>query len=99
MSERIYSIDFVGHDGVTWTATVGEQLHGLKEPRRTRRPRSLTAPLPRPTKVGDRATVLAIFRSQTFIVVTNHLIGGNSVGSAFVNPFLAGEPIRVTRFG
>jgi len=100
LRERVYSIEFV-HDGETWTATVGEKLRGLKPPRpkRRRRPQSLDAPTPRLAKLGDPAIVLAIFRGPyTFVVVTNHRIGGWSVGSAWENPFFAGEPTEVVRF-
>jgi hypothetical protein len=83
-SKRVYSITFI-HDGVEWTATVGEQLKGFE---RGRSPRN---------RVSDPAFVLAIFPGNPYMVVTNHGIAEN-VGSEWVNPFLAGEPKSITYF-
>jgi hypothetical protein len=80
-AERIYSITF-GDDGDEWTATVGLPLAGVH--RRTGR-------------VGDPATVLAIFPGTPFMVVTDYGVR-DGVQSAFVNPFMAGQPTSVTYF-
>ena len=90
---RVYSITFV-HDGERWTATVGESLRG----KRTRTTRSRGTRVEREQSVSDPAVVLAIFAGIPYMVVTNHRIGGRRVGSAWENPFLAGEPESVTYF-
>jgi hypothetical protein len=89
---RIYSITFV-HDGEEWTATVGEALSGktLANPRS----RSKTPFYPR--SLSDPAIVLAIFPGVPYVVLTNHRMVGN-VGSAWENPFFAGQPKRITLF-
>lgn len=89
---RIYSITYI-HDGEEWTATVGEALRGktLASPRS----RSKTPFYPR--SLSDPAIVLTIFPGVPYMVVTNHRIVG-SVGSAWENPFFAGQPKRVTLF-
>jgi len=89
---RIYSITYV-HDGEEWTATVGERLHGIQ------RKTSLSQgkKIERTIQLSDPATVLAIFPGTTFMVVTNHGISGN-VGSAWENPFMAGNPKSVLYF-
>jgi hypothetical protein len=89
---RIYSIVFV-HDSEEWTATVGETLRGVRH--QTTKSQGTKSQPSHP--VGDPALVLAIFQGAPFKVVTNHRIAG-SVGSAWENPFLAGEPKSVTYF-
>jgi hypothetical protein len=91
-NERIFSITFL-HDGIEWTATVGERLHGVEK----KYTRSKGKKIERTKRVSDPALVLAIFRGSPYIVVTNHEIGGN-VGSGWVNPFMAGKPKSVTLF-
>lgn len=90
---RIYSITFV-HDGEEWTATVGESLRG----RRFCTTRSRGVKIEREQPISDPAIVLAIFAGTPYIVVTNHLLGGRNVGSAWENPFFAGQPKSVTYF-
>jgi hypothetical protein len=91
--KRVYSITFV-HDGERWTATVGESLRG----RRIRRTRSRGTRVEREESVSDPAVVLAIFAGVPYMVVTNHRLAEHRVGSAWENPFLAGEPESVTYF-
>lgn len=93
LERRIYSITYV-HDGEEWTATVGESLRG----RRFRTTRSRGVKVEREQPVSDPAIVLAIFPGVPYMVVTNHRIGGRNVGSAWENPFLAGQPKSVTYF-
>ncbi len=88
--QRIYSIKF-SRDGEQWTATVGEQLRG----ERSRKPRRRGA-VQRVETLSDRATVLAIFPGDPYIVVTNANIG--NVPSFFANPFMAGRPHGVVLF-
>ncbi len=92
LAERIYSITYL-HDGEEWTATVGESLRGISR----KITRSKGKKKERPFPVADPAIVLAIFPGVSYIVVTNHGFPRN-VGSAWVNPFLAGQPKSVTRF-
>jgi hypothetical protein len=92
LAGRIYSITYV-HDVAEWTATVGNTLRGV----RRRVTRSRGKKIERTELESDPATVLAIFPGEPFMVVTNHGIGGN-VGSAWVNPFMAGRPRSVTYF-
>ncbi len=89
---RIYSITYM-HDGTEWTATIGEHLRGMR--RITTRSRGQK--IERVQRVSDPAIVLAIFPGVPFMVVTNHRIAGN-VGSAWENPFLAGQPTDITYF-
>lgn len=92
LEERIYSITFV-HDGEEWTATVGKTLSGKTLPN----PRSRSKKPHHARKLRDPATVLAIFAGVPYFVVTNHRLAG-SVGSAWENPFLVGNPKRVIYF-
>jgi hypothetical protein len=76
-------------DGQEWIAEVGRQLRGIQINRtwRGRPGRRLT----------DSATVLVIFPESPWIVVTDAPpIGGES--SAFVNPFMAGQPTQTEYF-
>ena len=93
MSERIYSIEF-GHNGVVWTATVGERLRGIE----TVTKRSKGKKIERKIEKHDEAVVCAIFpRSPCFRVVTNHRLQ-KGTRSFWENPFMAGEPREVTYF-
>lgn len=92
LENRIYSITFV-HDGEEWTATVGEALSG----KTLSNPRSRSKAPFYPRTLSDPAIVLAIFPGVPYTVVTNHRIAG-SVGSAWENPFFAGQPKSVTLF-
>ena len=92
LSERIYSITYA-HNCEEWTATVGQQLHGVQR----RKVRSGGSSVERERSVSDPATVLAIFPGTPYVVVTNYRIAVN-VGSKWENPFMAGQPKSVIRF-
>lgn len=89
VGERIYSITFK-HDGVDWTATVGETLKGIKyvmnRGRETRQPHS------------DQATVIAIFPGTPYVVFTSKGPTFGADRSTWENPFWAGEPRTIRRF-
>ena len=89
---RIYSITYV-HDGIEWTATVGETLRGVRHKTVTSRgvKRQQTS------YASDQATVLAIFPGVPYFVVTSAELWAN-VRSGWVNPFMAGQPKSVTYF-
>lgn len=91
-SERIYSITYV-HDGEEWTATVGAPLRGTRHKIGRSHGKKVEHTIP----LSDPAIVLAIFPGVPFMVVTNHRLAGN-VGSAWENPFMAGQPRSVIRF-
>jgi hypothetical protein len=89
---RIYSIRFI-HDGEEWIATVGEKLRGTRTRTRQRGGRNVDVT----NQLSDAATVLAIFSGTPYLVVTNaRPITG--IVSAWVNPFMAGQPESVTFF-
>lgn len=91
---RVFSITFK-HNGVEWTATVGEQLHGTR-----RHPVKSKAFIPPPDRLeplNDPATVLAIFEGNPFFVVTNKGYDPD-VRSLWENPFMAGQPESVHYF-
>jgi hypothetical protein len=86
-AQRVYSITFV-HDGVKWTATVGETLHGIEQ----QTSRSIRRREER-FRRSDPTTVLAIFPGDPYWVVTD------ARNTAFANPFMASrQPERVTCF-
>ena len=91
-SERIYSITFM-HGSEKWTATVGQQLQGIREttvkPGKNRKP---------PQHLTDDAIVLAIFHGSPFVVITNKDMDGTRIRSAWENPFLAGQPLTRVKF-
>jgi hypothetical protein len=91
-ARRIYSITYT-HDGSTWTATVGEELHGTY----TRQRRSRGLAVERTTRRRDPARVLAIFEGNPYIVVTDARPLG-STASEWANPFIAGQPRTVRLF-
>lgn len=89
---RIYSITYI-LKGTTWTATVGASLRGMRYvTTRSRGQKSEQVQY-----VSDPATVLAIFEGVPFMVVTNQGMP-RDVGSAWANPFLAGQPKSITYF-
>lgn len=92
LGERVYSITYM-HDGEEWTATVGEQLAGVRRKEGTSRGRRIE----RVTQLADPATVLAILPGTPYIVVTDHRTT-RGVRSAWENPFMAGRPRSVTLF-
>ena len=87
LADRIYSIEF-SSNGEVWTATVGEKLKGTKKAKKVNS---------FPEKVSDGATVLAIFRASPYVVVTNKGLNPD-VRSDWDNPFMAGQPTKVTKF-
>lgn len=87
--QRIFSIVYV-HDGVHWTAKVGEQLRGAKTTNRGGR--EIRTPF------SDPAIVLAIFPGDPYLVVTNKGPNFGNAKSAWENPFMAGRPMWVERF-
>ena len=64
VQDRIQSITFTV-DGEEWTATVGEQLRGVRATRRRGQTSNVTTPL------SDSATVLAIFAGDPHWVCTD----------------------------
>ena len=91
-NQRVFSISY-RHDGEEWTATVGTTLRGSRSRTVTRR----GARVEQHDRLSDPALVLAIFPGYPYFVVTNHRIP-RSVGSAWENPFMAGQPFSVTLF-
>lgn len=87
LEDRVYSIEF-SSNGEKWLATVGEKLTGEKKHKKVNA---------FPEKISDGATVLAIFRSSSHMVVTNKGITQN-VRSNWENPFMAGQPTKVVKF-
>lgn len=92
LGERIYSINFL-HDGVQWTATVGENLRGVRHKITRSRGKTVEHRIP----VSDSAMVIAIFPGIPYKVVTNAIPFGTII-SYWVNPFLAGTPSSVVHF-
>jgi len=88
LEERIYSITY-SNRGETWTATVGRQLAGEKIVRKKVR----SGGAEHVQRLSDRATVLAIFPGISFMV------WHDGVASVWENPFMAGSPTSVRRFG
>lgn len=91
-SRRVYSITYL-HNGVEWTATVGEPLQGIRSAINKGRSSDFSGG----TIVSDPAVVLAIFPGDPYLVVTNHGLLGNT-GSRWENPFMAGRPLSERRF-
>lgn len=85
--KRVYSITFM-RDGVEWTATVGELLHGIGRKRVGRRGTKNEQQISH----SDPATVRAIFAGVPYQVKTD------GVRTQWANPFLAGQPVRVRHF-
>lgn len=92
LAERIFEITFL-HDAVEWTARVGRTLHGSRTVRRRRSGRMVDLV----ERKHDSATVLAIFPGNPYLVVTDGRPLGTVV-SGWVNPFMAGRPLTITRF-
>jgi hypothetical protein len=92
IDRRIYSITYITK-GTEWTATVGESLRGT----RLVTTRSHGQKTEQIQYVSDPATVLAIFEGVPFKVVTNQGMP-RDVGSAWANPFLAGQPKSIIYF-
>lgn len=92
LGRRVFSIVF-RHDGVEWTATVGQVLHGTRH--KARRHRGVAYEHTSP--VSDSATVLAVFAGNPYFVFTDSGLAVGSI-SSWVNPFMAGRPIRTVHF-
>jgi hypothetical protein len=91
VNDRVRRIRFV-HDGEEWIASVGERLRGEKvRTKRDKRGRRETR-----SPISDPATVLAIFPGDPYLVVTDK---GAGSGSHWTNPFMAGIPASVQKFG
>ena len=90
--KRIYSIRFK-HNGIDWTATVGETLTGksTKTVGRGMSKREVSSP------VSDTALVMAIFSGNPFFVFTDSGLAQGS-RSGWQNPFMAGIPNSVSYF-
>lgn len=88
---RIEQIEW-WHDGESWTATVGQTMHGTKIRKATRKGKRVDVT----DHLSDPARVLAIFGGDPTLVVTD---AGFRPGarSAWVNPLMAGVP-RVVRY-
>lgn len=87
IGERIFSITYT-HNGETWTATVGERLHGtaIRTQGRGRQKRERTVQL------SNNSVVMAIFPGVPFHV------WHNGASTTWANPFLTGEPLSIVRF-
>lgn len=92
-AERIFAIEFESN-AETWHAEVGQKLHGTKYTSKRVKGKTVT----QVQHLSDPALVLAIFPGNPYMVVTDHF-RPRSVGSEWVNPFLAGVPRSVTLFG
>ena len=89
---RIAAIRYI-HDGVEWTAKVGEQLTGVRTEIKRRKTGKVTVT----SHVSDPAMVLAIFGGSIFIVITDaQPLTGK--WSRWLNPFYAGQPSSVEYF-
>ena len=90
---RIYSLVFT-HNQERWTATVGENLTGIRDPVIRNGRRSGIA-----QHLSDPATVLAILGPSPYLVFTDRLNTPPEVRSAWENPFLAGDVVSRSHFG
>ena len=86
-ARRIYSMTWK-HDGVVWTATVGEQIRGIATIVKGRGRDKTYREVPRSTN----ETVWAIFAHVPF------LIAHDGAGRYWNWPILAGEPSRIVYF-
>jgi hypothetical protein len=84
IGSRIYSISFE-HDGIVWTATVGEHLTGRKSVK-VRNKGTVE------WNIGDPAIILAIFPRVPFCVVTY------SNGKSLFGPIFYASPIEIELF-
>ena len=79
--KRIYSITY-DHDGITWTATVGETLTGISWETVRRQGQKLEQPLSH----NNSAVVLAIFPGVSYKMVTDRS------NPPLAHPALVGQP-------
>jgi hypothetical protein len=90
-AERVHSIVFT-HDGAQWTATVGEELTGVRSTQQLRRGELIE----RTEHLSSPSRVLAVYPGTPHVVVTDaQPITGTP--SEWANPFTA-VPDRVTLF-
>lgn len=87
LGQRIYSITF-RHNGEVWTATVGKQLTGHAE----KTVRVGGRKIERTIQLSNSSTVMAIYEGSPFYV------WHDNTSKTWANPFMAGEPISITRF-
>lgn len=87
VAEAVYSISW-RHDGVDWTATVGETLCGVETVELGRGRNKTFRDVPRRTD----DTVLAIYPGDPFV------IAHDSKSRTWNWPIYAGRPSRVVRF-
>jgi hypothetical protein len=87
LGQRVYSITF-RHNGEVWTATVGKELTGYAEKKVRVRGRMTE----RTVQLSNPSTVMAIYEGSPFYV------WHDNKSKTWANPFLAGEPISITRF-
>jgi hypothetical protein len=87
LDQRIYSVVFTSN-GEEWTATVGEQLRGVKTTTQGRGRDKRE----RQAAVYNESTVLAIFPGEPYLVVHN------SASRAWNNPISAGGIRKVVPF-
>lgn len=85
--QRIYSVSW-RHDGVTWTATVGETIKGIATVTKGRGRTARDLQVPR----GTADTVLAIFPGRP------GLIAHDGKSGYWNMPILTGEPLTTARF-
>lgn len=81
------------HDDESWTATVGQTLHGTRIRKATRKGKRVDVT----EQLSDPARVLAIFEGDPTLVVTDAVLRPGA-RSEWVNPFLAGVPRFVRYF-
>jgi hypothetical protein len=90
--KRVHRVEF-DQDGGRWTAEVGAHLQGVRTTRLLRRGELVE----RAEELSSSSTVLAIYESAPFLVVTDaQPITG--AASEWANPFTV-EPDRVEYFG
>lgn len=90
-AQRVHSIAF-SHDGASWVAQVGEELHGRRTTRQVRRGELIE----RTEHLPSSSRVLAIYPGTPYVVVTDaQPITG--AASEWANPFTA-RPDTVTFF-
>jgi len=84
--ERLASITYI-HNGVTWTAAVGQTLSGERVDRRRRKPGLVDVT----TRSSDPARVMTIFRGSPIYLVVTDARPISDVVSFWENPFMVGE--------
>lgn len=88
---RIESIVFE-HNAEEWTATVGEELRGTEVTKRRRKAGIVDVM----ERSSDRASVVAIFAGDPYLVFTNKNIYG--IRSIWESLFMVGQPRTISYF-